>query len=51
VSTRGPPTQVDQLVGGIYRISTFLPDAGITFNQFLIDDRRPALIHTGMHFM
>jgi flavorubredoxin len=51
VSTGGPTTQVDQLVGGIYRISTFLPDAGITFNQFLIDDRRPTLIHTGMHFM
>jgi flavorubredoxin len=51
VSTGGPRTEVDHLVGGIYRISTFLPDAGITFNQFLIDDRRPALIHTGMHFM
>jgi flavorubredoxin len=51
VSSGAPRTQVDQLVGGIHRISTFVPDAGITFNQFLIDDERPALIHTGMHDM
>ncbi|HZO36213.1 MAG TPA: hypothetical protein VFB41_04985 [Solirubrobacteraceae bacterium] len=46
-----PATDVTQIVGGIYRISTFAPDVGITFNQFLIDDERPTLIHTGMHFM
>ena len=42
-------TQIDQIAGGIYRISN--PPAGspITFNQFLIDDERPALIHTGVH--
>jgi len=42
-------TQIDQIAGGIYRISS--PPAGspITFNQFLIDDERPALIHTGVH--
>ena len=40
-------TQVDQIAGGIYRISAFNQDHGITFNQFLIDDERPTLIHTG----
>jgi flavorubredoxin len=40
-------TRIDHLTGGIYRLSTFVPDYGITFNQFLIDDERPALIHTG----
>ena len=40
-------TQVDQVAGGIYRISAFNSDHGITFNQFLIDDERPTLIHTG----
>lgn len=40
-------TRIDHLTGGIYRISTWVPQAGITFNQFLIDDERPALIHTG----
>jgi flavorubredoxin len=42
-------TRIDQIVGGIYRISTFSPDAGITFNQYLIDDEQPALIHTGTY--
>ncbi len=44
-----PSTRIDHIVGGIYRIATWVPVAGITFNQFLIDDERPALIHTGMH--
>jgi flavorubredoxin len=44
-----PSTRIDHVVGGIYRIATWVPAAGITFNQFLIDDERPALIHTGMH--
>jgi flavorubredoxin len=43
--------RVDHLVDGIYRICTTveLPDTEFQFNQFLIDDERPALIHTGMH--
>jgi flavorubredoxin len=43
--------RVDELVDGIYRISTTvrLPDTDFQFNQFLIDDDRPALIHTGMY--
>jgi flavorubredoxin len=40
-------TRIDHITGGIYRISTWTPQYGITFNQFLIDDERPALIHTG----
>jgi flavorubredoxin len=40
-------TRIDHLTGGIYRIATWIPDYRITFNQFLIDDERPALIHTG----
>jgi flavorubredoxin len=42
--------RVDEIVDGIYRISTTV-DVGFEFqfNQFLIDDERPALIHTGMH--
>jgi flavorubredoxin len=42
-------THIDHIVGGIYRISTFSPDFGITFNQFLIDDEQPTLIHTGTY--
>src|SRR5215831_6275885 len=39
--------RIDHLIGGIYRISTFAPEKRISFNQFLIDDDAPALIHTG----
>lgn len=40
-------TRVDHITGGIYRIATMTEPYGITFNQFLIDDERPTLIHTG----
>jgi flavorubredoxin len=40
-------TRIDHITGGIYRISTMTEAYGITFNQFLIDDEKPALIHTG----
>ncbi len=42
-------TRIDHIDGGIYRISTLVEPYGITFNQFLIDDERPTLIHTGEH--
>ena len=45
----GTETRIDQIAGGIYRISAFNPGAGITFNQFLIDDERPTLVHTGVY--
>ncbi|MBO0693785.1 MAG: MBL fold metallo-hydrolase [Acidimicrobiaceae bacterium] len=41
--------RIDRIVGDIYRISTWNPDYGITFNQFLVADERPALIHTGLY--
>ncbi len=34
-----------------YRISTFHPDYGIQFNQFLIKDEEPFLMHTGFKKM
>jgi flavorubredoxin len=40
-------TRIDHITGGIYRIATMTPPYGITFNQFLIDDERPMLLHTG----
>ncbi len=41
--------RIDHIVGGIYRISVFSPEAGLTFNQFLIDDEAPTLVHTGRY--
>jgi flavorubredoxin len=40
---------IDRIAGGIYRISLWSPQAGITFNQFLIDDEAPTLVHTGRY--
>ncbi|HEX8522035.1 MAG TPA: hypothetical protein VF669_07240, partial [Tepidisphaeraceae bacterium] len=39
--------QITEVVKDIFRISAFEPAVGITFNQFLIMDEKPALIHTG----
>ncbi len=38
---------ISELTDGIYRISGLVPRYHITFNQFLIDDEEPTLIHTG----
>jgi flavorubredoxin len=43
---------IDEITDGIYRISTTVDvDGAFQFNQFLVDDERPALIHTGMYGM
>jgi flavorubredoxin len=38
---------IAEINDGIYRITGFDPTFGITYNQFLIDDEKPMLIHTG----
>ena len=43
--------RIDQVADGIYRISSYAPRKRLSFNQFLIDDERPALVHTGTHPM
>lgn len=45
--------RVDEVADGIYRICTTvaLEEGAFQFNQFLIDDERPALIHTGNYPM
>lgn len=50
-ATKKPTTRIDELVNGIHRISTTTPDLTFQFNQFLIADDRPTLIHTGLHQM
>src|SRR5260221_10874448 len=44
-----PMAQINQVAEGIYRISSYAPDPDMSFNQFLIDDEHPALIHTGTY--
>jgi Uncharacterized flavoproteins len=41
--------QVDKVADGIYRICTLIQEYSVSFNQFLIEDEHPALIHTGMY--
>ncbi|MBF6347664.1 MBL fold metallo-hydrolase [Nocardia flavorosea] len=44
-------TRTDEIAGGIYRFSTYVPDVGptgFTFNQFFVDADEPLLFHTGM---
>jgi flavorubredoxin len=37
-----------EIADNIFRISTFVPDAGMSFNQILINADEPLLFHTGM---
>ncbi|HUE38255.1 MAG TPA: MBL fold metallo-hydrolase [Candidatus Binatia bacterium] len=37
---------VTEIAADVYRISTFVPGFGIQFNQFLIKDEEPFLMHT-----
>jgi flavorubredoxin len=44
-------TNVTEIAPDLFRISTFNPDFGIQFNQFLVRDDEPFLMHTGLHKM
>ncbi|MGB7068564.1 MAG: hypothetical protein WBD22_03660 [Pyrinomonadaceae bacterium] len=44
-------SKVTEIAQDTYRISTFHPDYGIQFNQFLIKDDEPFLMHTGFKKM
>ncbi|MBI3355256.1 MAG: MBL fold metallo-hydrolase, partial [Nitrospirae bacterium] len=40
-------TTVSEIAPDVYRISTFVPDFDLQFNQFLVHDEDPLLFHTG----
>ena len=42
---------VFEIAPDVYRLSTFNPAFGIQFNQFLVKDDEPFLMHTGMKKM
>ena len=44
---KGKSIDISEIRDGIFRISGFVEEYGISFNQFLIDDDQPVLIHTG----
>lgn len=41
-------TAVTEIAPDVFRISTYVPAAGLQFNQFLVRDAEPLLYHTGM---
>jgi flavorubredoxin len=41
-------TKIDEIADGIFRLSTFVPDANIMFNQFVVRADEPLLFHTGL---
>jgi hypothetical protein len=41
--------EVHEIADGIFRIATFIPEANITFNQFLVADEKPLLERQALH--
>jgi flavorubredoxin len=41
-------TRIDEIADNIHRISTFIPESNLAFNQFLVNADEPLLFHTGM---
>ena len=41
-------TKIDEIADGVFRLSTFVPDANIMFNQFVVRAEEPLLFHTGL---
>jgi flavorubredoxin len=41
-------TRIDEIAPNVYRISTFIEQAGIPFDQFLVVADEPLLFHTGL---
>ncbi len=39
---------ITEIAPDVYRISTYVPDFNLQFNQFLVTDDEPLLFHTGM---
>jgi len=41
-------TRTDEIADGIYRFSTFVDRAGLSFNQYLVKAEQPLLFHCGL---
>jgi len=44
-------TTITEIAPDIFRISTFVPQAHLTFNRFLLRAEEPAIFHTGMRVL
>ena len=41
-------SQITEIAPDVFKMSTFIPEANLQFNQFLVRDEEPLLYHTGM---
>jgi flavorubredoxin len=41
-------TQIAEIAPDVYRLSTYVSDANLVFNQFLVDAEEPLIFHTGL---
>jgi flavorubredoxin len=41
-------TQISEIAPDLFRLCTYVPDINLQFNQFLVRDEQPLLLHTGM---
>ena len=44
-------TRVEEVAERIYQLSTYVPEADFTFNQYLLDADEPLLFHTGLRHL
>jgi flavorubredoxin len=44
-------SSINEIAPDVYRISTYVPEFDLQFNQFLVKDDEPLLYHTGMRAM
>lgn len=44
-------TMVDEVANGIYRLSTYVPEADFSFNQYLVTGNEPLLFHLGLRVL
>jgi flavorubredoxin len=44
-------TTTDEIADGVFRLTTFVPDANIMFNQFVVRAEQPLLFHTGLRVL
>ena len=47
LSPKDIDVEISEIKDGIYSIAGYVEEYGITFNQFLINDEQPTLVHTG----
>jgi flavorubredoxin len=42
---------IDEIAPDVFRVSTYVPEINLQFNQFIVRDEEPLLFHTGMRGM